>query len=286
MAKYLSIFTVFIYLNLFSQTDRNGNPVFNSITISEEKEKDYQLKTNYYTIENNINNKNSSVFVNENPTLNEVEAFATKLPSDFFLILKDNSTINLVMIVDKPEKVFFVINPSTGTSETFPCNINGDITENRANEIIKQHYDKDAKLNGNVLSFNNKKFNVISSKEIKNKIKNLIAEKKLSEGSTGQVKFADKGVLKKIIIEESKKGGKLDFFTPIKDHEMDGIQIKPGVFSTNIGIALYKWGRENYELGVNTVEDALNIWSEIKNRKPNQREIEYIKMGFNKELEK
>jgi hypothetical protein len=286
MIKYLSIFAAFISLNLFCQTDKNGNPVFNSITVSEEKTQDYQLNTNYYTIANNINNKNSSVFVSENPTLDEIETFATKLPSDFFLIIKDDSPVNMVMILDKPEKVFFVINPSTGLSETFPCDIKGNITENRADEIIKQNYDKNTKLTENVLSFNNKKFTVIKNDEIKTKVKILIAEKKLADGKPSDLKIADKALLKKLVIEESKEGGKLDFFSSIKGHEMDGIQIKSGVFSTNLGIALYKWGRQNYEAGVNTVEDALNIWSEIKNRKPNQREIEYIKMGFNKELEK
>lgn len=227
MTKYLSIFITFISLNLFCQTDKNGNPVFNSITVSEEKTQDYQLNTNYYTLANNINNKNSSVFVNENPTLNEVETFATKLPSDFFLIMKDNSPINMVMIVDKPKKVFFIINPSNGSSENFPCDISGDITENRANEIIKLNYDKNAKLNGNILSFNNKTFKVISNDEIKTKVKNLITEKKLNEGSPSKIKLADKGMLKKIILDESKEGGKLDFFSPIKEIQRD-------IFTLNI----------------------------------------------------
>jgi hypothetical protein len=286
MNKTILVFFTILSLNLFSQNDRNGNPVFNSITISEEKINDYQLNSNYYTLVNNIDNKNSSVFISENPSLDQIESAAIKLPSDFFLVIKDGSPVHIIMIVDTPKRVFFVVNPSAGTNQTFPCDIKEDITENRANEIVKQKYDKNAKIQGNKLFFNNKEFTISSNKEIQESIKKLIHDQKLNTGKSGDIKIMDKGMIRKMIIDETKEGGKLDFFTDIKGHEMDGIQVKPGIFSTKVSIALYKWGRSNYELGVNTVENAIDIWSEIKNRKTNQREIEYITMGFNKELEK
>ena len=34
------------------------------------------------------------------------------------------------------------------------------------------------------------------------------------------------------IVDETKEGGKYDFFSPIKGQEYDGIQIKPGVYDT------------------------------------------------------
>lgn len=286
MKKIIVLFISLLSLNLFSQTDKNGNPVFNSVTLSEEAVGNYILNANYYTLVNNISNKNSSVFISEHPSLNDIELAATKLPSDFFLVVKNQSPIKMIMLAEKSEKVFFVIDPATGSSELFPTDIKGDITENRAKEIIDQKFDNAAKIDGNILFFNNKKWLIISSEEIKNKVKMLIADKKLSEGESGKIKFADKALLKIIIIKETAEGGKLDFFTEIKGHEMDGIQIKPGVFSTKMGIALYKWGRENYELGVNNIEDTLKIWEEIKGRKPTKKEVDYITLGFNKELEK
>lgn len=286
MNKIYPFLMILLSLNLFSQTDKNGNPVFNSVTLAEEKFDDYQLNTNYYTIDNNINNENSSVFINQNPTLEQIETFATRLPSDFFLILKDNSPINMIMIVENPEKKFFVINPANGINKTFDCSIKGDITENRAKEIIAKKYDSKAKINGNKLFFNNKEFTIISSNEIKSGITKLITDEKLNEGKASDLKIADEALLRNTVIKESKVGGKLDFFTEIKGHEMDGIQVKKGLFSTKQGIALYKWGRANFEIGVNTADDALEIWSDIKGRKASQKENDYIKMGFNKELEK
>ena len=286
MNNLCTFLMILLLLNLFSQTDKNGNPVFNSITLSEEKMTDYQLNTNYYTIDNNVNNKNSSVFISDNPTLDQIEKFATRLPSDFFLIVKNNSPINMIMIVDNPEKKYFVINPSNGVNKKFDCTIIGDITENRANEIIDKKYDSKAKIEGYKLYFNNKEFTIISNNEIKKGIVKLITDEKLNEGKESDLKIADKALLRKMVIDESKVGGKLDFFTEIKGHEMDGIQVKKGLFTTKQGVALYKWGRSNFEIGVNTADDVLEIWEEIKGRKANQREIDYIKMGFNKELEK
>ena len=92
--------------------------------------------------------------------------------------------------------------------------------------------------------------------------------------------------MKNIILIETKKGGQLDYFTEIKGKENDAIQIKPRVFSTKLGIALYKWGRATFENGVNTLEDSYKIYEEFKGRDLNQKEKDYIKLGFNKELEK
>ncbi|MFM7430859.1 MAG: hypothetical protein ACKO1F_13275 [Flammeovirgaceae bacterium] len=86
------------------------------------------------------------------------------------------------------------------------------------------------------------------------------------------------------IIEQTKEGGKLDFFTPIKGHEYDGVEIKPKVYTTKRGIALMKWGSLTRGMGVETLEDAYSIFSEFKKREINSQEKEYIKLGFNREL--
>jgi len=91
--------------------------------------------------------------------------------------------------------------------------------------------------------------------------------------------------LRKQLLAETKKGGKLDFFTPIKGKEYEGVQIKPGLISTNLGIALYKWGRAIADSGVNIVDDAISIFTEFKGRPLNPIETGYISKGFFKELD-
>jgi hypothetical protein len=286
MKNIITIFAILIFGTIYSQTDQNGNPVFNSIITSEQVFDEYDLVSNYYTLENNIENKNSSVYISENPTLDKVEKFATELPSDFFLITKNQQMLNMILIISKPKMTFVVMDMATNKQSEYNFKLRGDITENRANEIIKINYDTDAEIKRGKLYFNNKKFRIISNADINKAVLSLINKEELGKSNSSEVKILSQEELKKIILIETKEGGKLDYFTEIKVQEYDGIQIKPGVFSTKLGMALYQWGRANFENGVNTLEDAYKIFSEFKERELNQREKEYIKLGFNKELEK
>ncbi|MBE8723551.1 hypothetical protein [Flavobacterium hungaricum] len=285
MIKIVTSLLLLFSFPLFSQTDPNGNPIFNSVTTGTEQIDDFELISNYYTLKNNIENKQSSVFVAEKPTLKEVENAALGLPSEFFVITKNQKAIAMIMMINQPRK-YFVINPETGESKEFKSSANGDISENRAKELIENNYDPASKIEKNTLYFNNKKLKITSDKDIKEDVVSLIKKQKLNTDNGSSMKILSKEDLKNYIVTETKPGGKLDFFTEIKGHEYDGIQIKPGVFSTKLGIALYKWGRANFDLGTNTVEDALDFWTAIKEREANVREKEYIKLGFNKELEK
>lgn len=286
MSKILTFLLLLLAIQGFSQTDNNGNPVLNSVTLGNDTIKNFQLLSNYYTLKNNIDNKNSSVYISDKPTLDNIENAAINLPSDFFAITKNQSIINVILIRNNPLREYLVLNPTTGEQKHFRCHIKGELTENRANEIINEGYDPNAKIAGGKLYFNNKIFTIATNKAIKANIIELIERHKLALADTSSVKVLSKEELRNIVLTESKEGGKLDFFTEIKGHEMDGIQIKPGLFDTKIGIALYKWGRANFDLGVNTVEDALEFWAEFKGRPANKREKEYITLGFNRGLEK
>ena len=87
------------------------------------------------------------------------------------------------------------------------------------------------------------------------------------------------------IVEETKEGGKYDFFSPIKGQEYDGIQIKPGVFDTKIGMALYRWGKANFEAGVKSLDEVYANYAAYKGRAANHIEKSYLKMGYGRELE-
>ena len=103
-------------------------------------------------------------------------------------------------------------------------------------------------------------------------------------GSASTVTSVTQAELRTSILKETQPGGKLDFFTPIKGHEYDGAQIKPGIYSTLGHIALYKWGKAVNEMGFKSLEDAYAVISEFRNQAIGQRDKDYIKTGFNKEL--
>jgi hypothetical protein len=175
---------------------------------------------------------------------------------------------------------------ATNKQSTFPCKFIGDITESRAKEIVKDKYDPTATIENGKLKFNGKEFAIISNQEIEDAVWNLIKDEKLDKKKPSDIILPSKKELKNYILTETKEGGKLDFFTEIKGKEYDGVQIKPGVFTTKQSIALYKWGRACFDIGVNTVEDAYEIYSEFKSKPINERDKDYIRMGFYKEWEK
>jgi len=270
---------------VFGQADKRGNPIFNSVSTSEKSVDDFLLIFNYYTLRNNIENSNSSVFISERPTSVQIENAATNLPSDFFILTKESKMVAMILLQNEPRREFRAIVMATNQQLTFPCKLIGDITENRANEIVKEKYDSAALIENGILRFNGTKLKIITSQEIEESVLALIKKEKLDKKKPSDITLRSKKELKTYILTETKEGGKLDFFTEIKGKEFDGVQIKPGVFSTKQSVALYKWGRACFDLGVNTVEDCYEIYSEFK-QEISQRDKEYVKMGFYKEWEK
>jgi len=280
------ILTILSLGQVFAQSDKNGNPVFNSVSTGEKPIDNFLLISNYYTLKNNIENKQSSVFISEKPTLDQIEKASINLASDFFIMTKESKMVVMVMLQNDPKREFMTIVMSNKQQSTFPCKLTGDITENRANEIIKEKYDSTATIDNGKLKFNGKEFVIISNQKIEEAVLTLIKQEKLDKKKPSDIVLPSKKELKNYILTETKEGGKLDFFTEIKGKEFDGVQIKQGVFTTQQSVALYKWGRACYDLGVNTIEDVYEIYSEFKQKALNQRDKEYIKMGFDKEWEK
>ena len=286
--KKITILIISVLLSgqVFGQTDGNGNPVFNSISTNEKLIEGFTLIENYYTLKNNIDNKLSSVFISETPTLDQIENAALNLPSSFYLLLKERKMVLMMLLQNEPEREFLTIITKTNQQLTYPCSLIGNITENRANEIVKENFDPNAKIENGVLTFNGKEFSIITNKEIEEAVWKLIKKEKLDKKKPSDIILPSKNELKSYILSESKRGGSLDFFTEIEGKEYDAVQIRQGVFTTKLSVALYMWGRACFDIGVNTLDDVYEIFSEFKSNAINERDKEYIKKGFNKEWEK
>lgn len=278
----ITIFAILFLGQVIAQTDKNGNPVFNSIS-GEKSIDNFVLISNYYTLKNNIENKLYSVFVSETPTLDQIEKAAINLPSDFFILTKKSKMVVLIKLQNDLNREFMTVVMKTDQQLFSPSNLAGDITENRANEIIKECYDPTATIENGKLKFNGKEFDIISNQEIEEAVFALIKKEKLDNKKPSDFIMLSQTEIRDFILTETKEGGKLDFFTEIKGKEYDGVQIKPGVFTTKQSIALYKWGLACFEIGVNTLDDAFEIFAKHKGKPINERERDYIKMGFFKE---
>lgn len=272
-------------LSLNQAIAQTNNPVFNSVSINEKSLNDHLLISNYYTLKNNLENKSSSVFISPNPTLEQIEKAAINLPSDFFLLTKNSKMVAMVMLQNSPKREFMVIKMATKQQSTFPCTLTGDVTENRAKEIVKEKYDSTAVIESSKLKFNQKEFKLITTQEIEDAVLSLIKTEKLDRLKPSDAILYSKKEITAYVLTESKKDGKLDFFTEIKGKEFQGVQVKPGIFTTLQSISIYKWARACFDIGVNTVEDVYEIYVAVKQKDLNPNEKAYLKAGFNREWE-
>lgn len=177
---------------VFSQTDENGNPVFNSEVISEEKFDNFGLTSMYYTIDNNIADKGSSVYVSEKPTLPEYLKFSRQLPSYAFLVHQENKVRYMIMltaVIDgtKTTLSYHIVNPDNGKNVDLPCNVWGEISEKRADELKKLKIDQESNIidlpnNGKLLLFNGIAYRIqpydLLKEEVTKIAKHLISQQK------------------------------------------------------------------------------------------------------------
>lgn len=283
--KILSSIFLFSFSCLIAQTDTNGNTIFNSVLTNEQELEGTLLLSNYYTLNNNIDNKFSSFYIADQPTLDEIEMAMTNYPSNFYILTKESKVIAIITFLSHPTNEIHIKTLANNADTNVSHNLIGDLTEDRANEVIRENYDNLAVVEQGKLFFNQKEFVIISNQEIEDAVISLIKKKKVYKKKASDVFLLSQKQLKDIVLKETKEGGQLDYFTEIIGSEQDGIQIKPGYFSSKLSLALYKWGRACFELGVNTLEDVFKIYSEFKQAQISERDKDFIRMGFYKEWE-
>ena len=291
MKHLLTILTLALGLSATTtasaQTDHNGNPVFNSIPMGEDSlSGGFRLLANYYTMEDNIDNKGSSVYIADQPTADQIATAATRLPADNFILLKGRTVIKIILVNYFPQKWILVVTPGVQEPKKYKNPLKGEIAENRANELIKEKYDPAATIQDGVLTFNNSRYTITPNEKTKAAVMELIKKEHFDVDVATGVKVLSKEELHAMILKETGEGGKLDFFTPIKGKEMEGIQVKPGLFATRREYALIKWGEAAWDLGVMDLDEAYSIFADFRGRALNMPEKESIKFGFEKKLDK
>ena len=276
----LILLTVITLTNAFGQTDKHGNPVFNNELIREEKLDGFELTSSYYTIDNNISNMGSSVYVSDKPTLTDYLKFARDLPSNFFIIHQGQSVLVMIMVIQKNEDskttlTYNIVNPNNGKSMQAPCNVWGEISEKRADELLKLKVDTAAKIidlpnNGKGLLFNGIAYGI----QPYNKLKVEVIEiaKQLT---TPEEEISDP-------IEYIKKetiGGKLDF-NKVLEKETQALFLYDGVAYNKKDFAIYLWGKKVKMLNVSSSKKAIKLWEEINNRTLTDPEKKALISGF------
>lgn len=276
----LILLTVITLTNAFGQTDKNGNPIFNNELISEEKLDGFELTSSYYTIDNNISNKNSSVFVSNEPTLTDYVEFARNLPSNFFIIHQEQNVVAMIMVMQKNENsktslTYNIINPNNGKNMQVPCSVWGEISEKRAEELLKIKVDTAAKIidlpnNGKGLLFNRMVYRIQSYDKLKAEVMEIAKQLTTPEE---EIKDPIEYVKKESI------GGKLDF-NKILENETQSLFLYDGVTYNKKDFAIYLWGKKVKILGISSSKKAIKLWEEINKRKLTSPEKKALVSGF------
>jgi len=276
----LILLTVITLTNAFGQTDKNGNPVFNNELISEEKLDGFELTSSYYTIDNNIQNKGSSVYVSDKPTLTDYLKFARDLPSNFFIIHQGQNVMIMIMVIQKNEDSkttlnYNIVNPNDGKSMQAPCNVWGEISEKRADELLKLKVDTSAKIidlpnNGKGLLFNGIAYRIQPYNKLKAEVIELAKQLTTPEE---EIKDPIEYIKKETV------GGKLDF-NKVLDKETQSLFLYDGVAYNKKDFAIYLWGKKVKMLGISSSKKATKLWEEINDRTLTAPEKKALVSGF------
>jgi hypothetical protein len=274
MKKQLLILILSIFLtssNLYSQFDKNGNPIFNSEKIESFRVENVEVVSSYYTIKNNIDNKQSSVFINENPALDDYWNFSNDLPSYYFMIVDMGKVKGMLMLIPKDDSFFYnVVIPDKNENFQIHSKLKGKITENRAKELADIKKIK-AILIDDVLKFNNKDFQVLKYNDVIEEVKNIVKERIIHHDDQN-------AALEKYIKTES-KGGKLDFKDSVEKYEGAFINFDSILYNKK-DFAILMWAAAVKKVGIADLNNAQRLWQEINERNLSEPELKALRKGF------
>jgi hypothetical protein len=281
MKQIALIFLTFITLtSAYAQTDDHGNPVFNSVIISEEHLEGFEVTSSYYTIDNNISNKGSSVYVSDKPTLADYLKFARELPSHFFIVHEGQNVLLSIILLPKVEGsgttfIYHLINPSNGKSMQLPCKVSGEITEKRADELLKLNVDTSAKIidlpmEGNGLLFDGTVYRIQPYNKVKEEVIALLNELAAPEE---EIKDPVEYIKKETI------GGELDF-NKILEAQEQTLFLQDGIAYNKKDFAIFMWGAKVKMLGIKSSKKAVQLWEEINKRSLTAPEEKALISGY------
>jgi len=273
------LFTIFVLTRVYGQTDQHRIPVYNSNWISEDTFDNFELHSGYFNIKDNISNKKSSAYVNDNPTLADYLKFARGRTSNFFIVHKGQDFLLMIMLVqinegNKTTFTYNIVNPNNGKRMEVPCNVFGEITEKRVDELLELKIDSTAKIldmsGGKSFLFNGIAYKIQPYDKMKAEVIEL-ATQVISGGE--KIKDPVDYIKKETI------GGKLDFNKKLENKE-ESLFLYEGITYTKKEFAIYLWGKKVKMIGIKSSKKATKLWEEINERTLTKQEKKALVKGF------
>lgn len=269
-----------------SQTDEKGNPIFNSTLLETiEINKNSNIVSGYFTIANNIDDKESSVYVNDNPSLDEYIQFARDLPSYIFILQTGPEELLRIILKQLNDGqnttlVYHIVNPRTKQKLKAPCSAWGEISEKRAEELLSLNIDPKAKIvplmeGIRALEFNGKTYRIQCYEELKAEIIGMS-----SEMLVPTVVERDPEEL----LRNESIGGRFDFSIRLAQDEQQ-LYLVDDVAYNKDDFAMYLWGQAARQQGIENAKMAIEIWEEIHGQELTSSKAKVLKAGFIAEIE-
>ena len=260
-----------------AQTGSPNSSVFISQEIDDVDYGSFSLNTSYYTIANNINNRQSSAFISDTPSPDEYFYFAQHQPSYHFLIHRKRSVMGMILFHQRSTAqgssfTYTIVNPANGNRREVPSRLQGELTQQRALELVTDRLISTASLlNDTVFLLHETRYPVLSLAAVQKEVVAL-AQQLLGQE---QGKIDD---LKEYIRAET-IGGTLDFEATLAQESQQRFS-RHGIVYNKAHFSVLLWGGAVRMLGLRSIENARALWEEIQQRPLTQPEWRALRSGF------
>ncbi len=237
----------------------------------------FSLNTSYYTISNNIDNRQSSAFISDTPSSDEYLYFAQHQPSYYFLIHRKRSVSGMILFHQQTTAhrsgfIYTIVNPATGHRREVPSRLQGELTQQRAHELVADQLISTASLlNDTVFLLNKTRYPVLALAAVQKEVVAL-AQQLLGRE---QGKVDD---LKEYIRAET-IGGTLDFKATLAQEPQQRFS-RHGIVYDKARFSVLLWGGAVRMLGLRSIETARALWEDIQQRPLTQPEWRALRNGF------
>lgn len=262
-----------------AQTGEPDNAVFISQEIDDVDYGSFSLNTSYYTIANNIDNRQSSAFISDSPSPDEYLYFAQHQPSYYFLIHRQRSVLGMILfhqlaISQRSDFVYTIVNPANGYHREVPSRLVGELTQQRAQELVAdQLVSPTSLLNDTLCRLGEAHYSVLSLSEVQQEV---VA---LAQHILGQ----EQGKMKELedYIRAETVGGTLDFDIALAQESQQSFS-RHGIVYNKARFSVLLWGGAVRMLGLRSAENARVLWEEIRQRPLTKPEWRALRIGFQK----
>ncbi len=259
-----------------AQTERADAPVFISRDIDDVDHGSFSIHTSYYTIDNNIDNRQSSAFISDIPSPDEYLYFAQHQPSYCFLIHRQRSVLAMVLFHPKhkttgPDFAYVIVNPASGHRREVPSRLVGQLTEQRAEELATQLVPAAKQPNDTLLQLGKTDYSVLPFAQVRQEVATLARHfLRIEQGKADELEG---------YIRTETVGGTLDFATALASEPQQRF-FRHGTVYDKARFSVLLWGGAVRMLGLRSVESARTLWEDIRQRSLTLPEWQALRDGF------